>query len=126
MKKKTIKKWYHKIIKSMDTITYDFDGESEYITEIHQSDKKPLTKSFVNRILNNKSFRTYLSSHWLMNYENIHIITKSSEWYGIWWYKYPDKKVTKDTKYRCVMVLSELRSPECYILEDKNRTAFYA
>ena len=92
MKKKTIKKWYHRIIKSMVTITYVFDGESEYITKNHQSNKKPLTKSFVNRVLSNKSFRNYLSSHWMADDKNIHIATKSSKWYGIWWYKYPDKK----------------------------------
>lgn len=126
MKKKTIKKWYHQITKSMDSVKYDYDEELKLIADIRQSDKKPLSKSLVNKILNNKSFQSYLSNHWGTHHSMI--ITKCSEcnWFSIWWYKYPDiKHANKHIKYRFVEVNFESRYPELYVYEEKNRTEMY-
>lgn len=101
----------------------------KYVDQLKRKPPKrtPLSKTFINRILNNKSFQYYINNHWQLDHETIHIIAKSSEWYGIWWYKYPDVKILPNNKkYRCIMVFSELRGLECYILENKNQTAFYA
>lgn len=129
MKKKTIKKWFHRFVKSMDIVTYECDyDENEYNIKIQQSHGKPLKKPFVNRILNNRSFQEYIRSHYDDKYGITYIITKCNEWtwYSIWWYKYPDiKHARKDTKYRFVTVYQDGRPPESYIYEDENRMKLY-
>ena len=116
MKKKTLKKWKSRLLKSSDCVMY-YDKNNVFNT-IHVSKNKPLNSSFARRLLSNKSFRYYLCKD-AMKLASVTI----DDIYSVWWYQSPK---SNNSKVRFISILSDRYDSinEFYLINESDRKCY--